>query len=395
MIDFSTLQGLTIPVMTKRVKLTNLVPDGSFEDAANNWNCWLAEPTDTSQAKDGTHSLKLGGDALAATKTAVVPINGHKYYGREYIKTAGQLDAADCRFEMCGAVNGAEKAFVFGWNRGNYPNWTIISDVIAVDGSYTDGFGIRTFTVGGTVSAWVDSIVVIDLTETCGVGNEPSKEWCDANIPFFSGSYTLDIPLSSPVQAAVTQIADASGRVLWSANKTVNVLYLRPSADIDIHHSLYPAESSAAYLLINEEVGDGLLTYVYDSLPAGGSLEDKTSKFALSCESSPKGGTITSGKVSIYYLTSYANAVKYSAELIIDGTSTGFYTMQQEANEFRLWSLPLNPWINTINDYLATNKKLPTISVAINTKGSCSSTKGESYVGFSQLYIELNGEFIV
>jgi hypothetical protein len=181
--------------------LTNLAIDGSFEDALNNWDCWLAEPTDTSQAKDGSRSLKLGGDALAGSKAAVHLITGHKYYGREYIKTAGELTAADCRFEFCGAVNGVEKAFVFGWNRGNYPDWTAISGIITSDGAYS--FGLRTFTVGGSCSAWVDSIVVIDLTAACGAGNEPSKEWCDANIPYFSGSYTVDISLNSPIQMPV------------------------------------------------------------------------------------------------------------------------------------------------------------------------------------------------
>ena len=178
-------------LIKRTYNLRNLAVDGSFEDALNNWNCWLAEPTDTSQAKDGSCSLKLGGDALAGSKGAIPLVAGHKYYGREYIKTAGELTAADCRFELCGAVDGVEKAFVFGWNRGNYPDWTIISDVITVDGTYTDGFGLRTFTVGGSVNAWVDSIVVIDLTEAFGAGQEPSKEWCDLNIPYFDGEYCL------------------------------------------------------------------------------------------------------------------------------------------------------------------------------------------------------------
>lgn len=176
---------------------TNLVSDGSFENVAGNWNCWLNEPADTSQAKYGTQSLKLGGDALAATVAGVVPIYGHKYYGREYIKTDGQLDAADCRFELCGAVNGAEKAYVFGWNRGNYPDWTIISNVVTIDHDTTDTFGIRTFTVSGTTTAWVDGVIVIDLTATFGAGKEPSKEWCDANIPFFNGVHAVPNPFSS------------------------------------------------------------------------------------------------------------------------------------------------------------------------------------------------------
>ena len=32
---------------------------------------------------------------------------------------------------------------------------------------------------------------VIDLTESFGAGNEPSKEWCDANIDYFDGTITV------------------------------------------------------------------------------------------------------------------------------------------------------------------------------------------------------------
>lgn len=201
---------------------TNLVVDGSFENVSGNWICWLAEPTDTSQAKYGTQSLKLGGDALAATAAAVVLIYGHKYYGREYIKTEGQLDAADCRFELVGVVNGAEKAYVFGWNRGNYPNWSIISNIVTIDHDTTDGFGIRTFTVGGTVNAWVDGLIVIDLTATYGAGNEPTKEWCDANIPFFNGVGAVPNPTGGGVARKIKKAYIGIGgvaRPCWSGGE--------------------------------------------------------------------------------------------------------------------------------------------------------------------------------
>lgn len=178
-------------VCNDKFYLTNMLSDGSFENVASNWNCWLAEPTDTSQAKDGTQSLKLGGDALAATQSTIPIVTGHTYYGREYIKTDGELTASDCRFEVIGGTDNGEHSFVFGWNRGNYPDWTAISSVITVDQTPASSYGLRTFTVGGSVSAWVDSIVLIDLTEAFGEGNEPDKEWCDKHIPYFDSTYAV------------------------------------------------------------------------------------------------------------------------------------------------------------------------------------------------------------
>ena len=38
---------------------------------------------------------------------------------------------------------------------------------------------------------WFDGIMLIDLTATFGAGCEPTKTWCDANIPFFTGTKTI------------------------------------------------------------------------------------------------------------------------------------------------------------------------------------------------------------
>ena len=40
-------------------------------------------------------------------------------------------------------------------------------------------------TIGDNYS--IDNAMVLDLTEIYGAGNEPSKEWCDANIKYFDG----------------------------------------------------------------------------------------------------------------------------------------------------------------------------------------------------------------
>jgi hypothetical protein len=43
---------------------------------------------------------------------------------------------------------------------------------------------------------WYDGLMIIDLTEAFGEGNEPTKAWCDANIPYFSGTKDFDFPNS-------------------------------------------------------------------------------------------------------------------------------------------------------------------------------------------------------
>lgn len=63
----------------------------------------------------------------------------------------------------------------------------------------------------------------------------------------------------------IVKITDASGRVLWSSAPPFDgIIYLRPSADISVDSAitLTPADATAAYLLINEEVSDGAATII-------------------------------------------------------------------------------------------------------------------------------------
>ena len=76
----------------------------------------------------------------------------------------------------------------------------------------------------------------------------------------FTTLQSLTIP-----EGVVTQIADASGRVLWSAVPAFDgTIILRPSADISVDSTitLTPSTATAAYLLINEEVSDGASTII-------------------------------------------------------------------------------------------------------------------------------------
>ena len=42
----------------------------------------------------------------------------------------------------------------------------------------------------------IDGLMLIDLTEACGEGNEPTKEWCDANLAFTTGNTTATMTLN-------------------------------------------------------------------------------------------------------------------------------------------------------------------------------------------------------
>ena len=44
-----------------------------------------------------------------------------------------------------------------------------------------------------TSDTWIDGVMLIDLTEAFGIGKEPTKDWCDNNIPYFKDTHTIKI----------------------------------------------------------------------------------------------------------------------------------------------------------------------------------------------------------
>lgn len=165
--------------------ITNLVQNGSFE-SSDGWSTWSASAIIDYATPFGSKALRLTGDELAQ-RSVQRPIVGHTYYGREYIKTDGEVTIGDGRFEVHGG-DGDGLNWVYGWNRGNFPTWTIQSNTYTIEVVNAQDYVLRTFKVGGSGTAYIDGIMLVDLTESFGAGNEPSKDWCDENIPFILSS---------------------------------------------------------------------------------------------------------------------------------------------------------------------------------------------------------------
>lgn len=170
------------------VMLKNIIPNSSFETN----DSWAGIVYDTTQHYQGVRSSKLSGTTVTQTSPIIKPIVGHKYYGRSYIKTQGNVQPADCRFEWF-AGDGVGLNFVFAWNRGNFPNWTMQSSIVNVTVVNGTSYIIRNFVVNAASPCWTDCLMIVDLTEAFGAGNEPNQAWCDANIPYFDGTYELNL----------------------------------------------------------------------------------------------------------------------------------------------------------------------------------------------------------
>lgn len=223
MSDFSTLQGLTIPVMTKRVNLTNLVPaiNGTEGFTVSGGTGTRSIEASTTHTKYAAQSLKmsLGSDCseVCANSTGTYPLDASHLY---YFRIEGYQEVKCGTMEMYFPIAEPHPFNIPAKGAGQWNIYSIVCDrstFSSGDHRFRIDFNNENPYVNAEV--WYDGVMIVDLTAACGTGNEPSKEWCDANIPYFTGSCSLDIPLSSPAQASVTQITDAAGNVLWSAVK--------------------------------------------------------------------------------------------------------------------------------------------------------------------------------
>lgn len=165
-------------------KLTNLIPNSSFETNTG----WYGVVYDTSQKKFGNQSCNLQTSTTPKSVTIAPPILGHKYYGRTYVKSSGEISATDNRFELYGG-DGLGKNWIFAQYNGNYPDWTMKSSIQTITAINATTFYIRSFALSAKSPCWVDGLMLIDLTACFGTGFEPTKEWCDANIPYFDGQF--------------------------------------------------------------------------------------------------------------------------------------------------------------------------------------------------------------
>lgn len=174
--------------------LNNIVKNGGFESNTD----WILSNASyvTNEKFFGNQSLKLNANvsAMSTQATTYKPIYGHKYYGRLMFKSSDNFSAVDARYELrYSDVHGGSLIVVQKTTKSL--DWVLLSNIITLpnDNYINQTWGFRNFTVNATSDSYVDNLLFIDLTETFGVGNEPSKEWCDENIPFFEGQYNLVI----------------------------------------------------------------------------------------------------------------------------------------------------------------------------------------------------------
>lgn len=179
-------------VVYKEYTIKNLFVDGSFESNISNYGCYNSCPTISSNYKlYGNSSINvkptMGVTEIAAMpKTPISIVSGHVYYLRVNTNYVSFTQGSRVAMHVSG----------LGWVIASINSgWQVSSDIFT-SSTTTSVSDVR---VGkcfdSTIEifdAYFDGAMIVDLTDTFGSGNEPTKEWCDAHIKYFEGTSKIN-----------------------------------------------------------------------------------------------------------------------------------------------------------------------------------------------------------
>ena len=178
--------------LSEAVTVTNLLGEvGSAENAG-----WQLISSDMSYSqthvKYGSYALMLHGnpgfpETVCTTNNTYTPVANHIYYARwegyQETKTGQNVQiywpVAEPSFGTL-PIGPANQ-----WNM-----YSFRSDRNSLAGT-AGNFRIDYDNVNTEGYMWTDGMMLVDLTADFGAGNEPTKEWCDVNVPFTTGSVAV------------------------------------------------------------------------------------------------------------------------------------------------------------------------------------------------------------
>jgi len=210
--------------------LTNIIPSSASEFSSG----WSGGKVSSTRAKSGSTSYQITATSSDVEKVCPLSINvsqvqNHIYYVSIYEYHESSVTTG--QFQMYWPI---EEPFAAWTSFGSANQWNKLSQVFSRTNWASGSKQLRidfnnNYSAG---SVWYDCLVLIDLTAAFGSGNEPSKEWCDANIPYFTGETSLPLHISyngssiATIAAGETKTLNCSGKYMNGnitvGNKTLN-----------------------------------------------------------------------------------------------------------------------------------------------------------------------------
>lgn len=201
--------------------IENLITNGDVEKDANGWEVITGDLTRISFT-GGNHALKLAAtednQSIDFKCTEKIPlIRSHKYYMSFNVAQYGDASKVVQVYwpdDSALPAGSATTPQTGKWYRAT----SILSVSYNSSGMYQVRFVVEN--APSTQYAYFDQMMLVDLTEAFGAGNEPTVDWCNENIEYFDGKKSLSmwfttaliidaevIPTEVPVDGSIKIVA--------------------------------------------------------------------------------------------------------------------------------------------------------------------------------------------
>lgn len=168
---------------TQKYQIVDLIKNGDFENGITSWT-YNGILTNDPNKYSGNYSGKFTSNntTLKNIQQTVKLTKNHIYYASEkiYLSNSSTKDLEFDLYRVGGTINGYPEYGNIDLKELQAKTWNNLSFVFT--SSVTYNYNIRPVYFSEVNDAYIDDVMLIDLTETFGSGNEPDKDWCDTHI---------------------------------------------------------------------------------------------------------------------------------------------------------------------------------------------------------------------
>lgn len=181
-----------------KINFDNLVTNGSFENDLTNWEISGTIISTTLDRCIGITSACFSNETTSTSnilsQNLTDLLSNHKYYLKANFKSDKTLqDDTTLNFKLSESETDIIDINVINYIKNN--EWVAISEIVE-NATSASTYVIKVEygkSANETSNIYIDGLELIDLTETFGSGNEPTKEWCDHNLPkYFEKRFILE-----------------------------------------------------------------------------------------------------------------------------------------------------------------------------------------------------------
>lgn len=240
---------LFIGAPKKKITLTNLIPSMDSLTFGQDDIAGPALTMSSTHTKYNSVALQITGDAddneKYAVSTSTFTLNPeHIYYACVEAYQEERLGSIDLFWPA------ASPSFIGGRAVGNAGQWNKYY-MVGGRSSFTAGnYSLRLdFNNGGVAgNIWFDGVMIIDLTEAFGAGNEPEADWCSENISYSTGTFSIELPSDGTARKAIDIFIGKDGiakrvkEVFIGINGIAKKFYSVEMVEINILNELEGAE---------------------------------------------------------------------------------------------------------------------------------------------------------